>query len=154
VQVPVRMTQISVAWICRERWQTPLGICSGAVTAQHYLHGCAMPEIMKPRATPVRGITQSDLSRQADKRPPRIVIAHASAIAGYEKWFDVMPVEVVVAPLQISSQCGASRRMKRNQPRLAKLGVTDRENPVVRPTSDKFSLSASPIRNPETLSNP
>jgi hypothetical protein len=58
-------------------------------------------------------------------------MAHASAITGYEKGLDVVPVEVVVASLQISSQRGASRRMKRNQPGLAELRATNRENPLV-----------------------
>src|ERR1700730_18679402 len=79
------MTQIAMAQINRKRWQAPLGIHSGAVAAEHRLYGYAMPEIMKPRPTPIRGTTQSDLPRQADERLPGIVMAHARAMAGYEK---------------------------------------------------------------------
>ena len=72
MQVPVGMAQIAMAQIRRKRWQAPLGIHSGAVAAEHYLHGYAVPEVMKPRPTPIRGVTQSDLPRQADERLPGI----------------------------------------------------------------------------------
>src|ERR1700722_2196490 len=126
------MTQIAMAQISRKRWQAPLGIHSGAVAAEHRLYGYAMPEIMKPWSTPIRGATQSDLPRQADERLPGIVMAHARAMAGYEKRLDVAPVEVVVASLQISSQRGTGRRMKRDQTRFAELPITNRQNPLVK----------------------
>jgi hypothetical protein len=131
VQVPVGMPQIVMTQIRRERWQAPLGVGSGAVAPEHRLYGYAMPEIMKPRPTPVRWAAQPDLPRQSGKRLPGIVMEHASAMAGYEKRLDVPPVEVVVASLQISSQRGTGRGVKRDQTGLAKLRVTNRENPLI-----------------------
>jgi len=95
------MTQITMTQISRQCRHASFGISAGPIAVKHRLYGCPMPEIMQPRSAPIRGATQSNLPRQAHEGLPSIAMEHASGAAGYKEWFDVAPMEVVIASLQI-----------------------------------------------------
>src|ERR1700722_20439196 len=126
--VPIGIGNVSVAEISGQDRQTPPDIFSGAMSVQQCLNCETMTKVMQARAATGRDAANTNLSGNHVEDSTDLPFIQPPIVTRAEEVGSLPGCEQKVAACTVVGEDFEARRMKRDQPGLAELGVTDCEN--------------------------